>query len=400
MRTCQLLAGVLVLLSCARSVYGMAEERVGPDKDQRFPTVQQPGWPAGMIEIVRHDSRVYSRWCNGNESFYFKATPDQVSQLVKLYCATRLRDHVIIIKKGKGEVRSFHGDKFDHNVDFHFLGGIALFMTRDKGEAETCEPTLTIFVDPAADQRFWKKIALPDSVIMKNEAADCPLKGKASKPKRKVWFARVRFDDSAPAADFEHGVSTKVTLWEKNVKTGIQLGDVDREGHFHAAFSDKEIADLKAGKSWLTLTMGNWLTEAREDHPRLSVEKLCLDKKTAQPVTIAKPQYYYGRILFEDGSPPILVPAPWPGATITVDFPYAGMPRIDSEGYFRVYFTKEQYEKLRADKVRKNIYIPSYEQKNSSTAKFAFPASELSRDKRKAGVVKIPFPGPRKEGSQ
>jgi hypothetical protein len=396
MRTGQLLRAALVLLCCVRFGYGMAEERIGPDKDQRFPTVQQPGWPAGMIEIVRHDSRVYSIWCNGNENFYFKGMPDQIGELIKRYCATRLRDHVIITKKGKGEVRTFHGDKVDYNVNLHYLGGIALFMTRDKGEAETCEPTLTIFVDPAADQTFWKKIALPDSVIVKNEAANCPLKGKATKPKRKVWFARVRFDDAAPAADFEHGVSTKVTLWEKNAKAGIQLGDVDREGCFHAAFSDKEIADMKAGKSWLTVTVGNWLTEARKDHPKLSVEKLSLDKKTAQPVTIAKPQYYYGRILFEDGSPPILVPAPWPGAAIQVDFPYAGMPRIDSEGFFKVYFTEEQYERLKADKVRKNIYVPSYEQKNSSTARFEFPASKLSRDKRKAGVVRIPFPGPKR----
>jgi hypothetical protein len=377
----------------------MREERIGPD-DRQHPTAQQPGWPAGMVEIPRHDSRVYSIWCNGNENFYFKATPDQIGELIKLYCATRLRDHVIIIKKGKGEVRTFHGDKVDCNVDFHYLGGIALFMTHRKGEAETCEPTLTIFVDPAADQTFWKKIALPDSVIVKNEAANCPLKSKATKPKRKVWFARVRFDDSTPAADFEHGVSSKVTLWEKNVKAGIQLGDVNREGHFHAAFSDKEIADLKAGKSWLTLTVGNWLTEARKDHPKLSVEKLSLDKNTAPPVTIAKPQYYYGRILFEDGSPPILVPAPWPGAEIHVDFPYAGTPQIDSEGHFRVFFTKEQFEKLKADKVSKNIYVPSYEHKNSSTARFVFPVSKLSRDKRKAGVVKIPFPGPKKDGSE
>jgi hypothetical protein len=377
----------------------MAEERIGPD-DRQHPTVQQPGWPAGMVEIPRHDSRVYSLWCNGNEDFYFKASPEQIGELIKLYSATRLRDHVIIIKNEKKEVKTFSGDKVDYNVNFHFLGGIALFMTQRKREAETYEPTLTIFVDPAADQAFWKNIALLDNIILNNEAANCPWKGKATKPERQVWFARVNFDDSTPAADFEHGVHTKVTLWEKNVKAGIQLGEVDREGRFHAAFSEKEIADLKAGKSWLTLTLGNWLTEAKKDHPQLSAEKLSHDKEAAQPVTISKPEYYYGRILFEDGSPPILVPAPWPGAAIHVDFPYAGMPQIDAEGYFKVYFTKEQYEKVKADKVRKNIYIPSYESKGSSTARYAFPASKLSRDKGQAGVVKIPFPGSQKVGSE
>ena len=67
-----------------------------------------------------------------------------------------------------------------------------------------------------------------------------------------------------------------------------------------------------------------------------------------RPVRIKKPVFYHGRILFEDGSPPILNPVPWPGAEIRIDFPYAGSPRIDSKGYFKVYFTKEQYEKIKA----------------------------------------------------
>ncbi len=387
MRTCQsLLAAVVVLLSCARSGYGMSFERIGPDKN-------------GRTEILRHDSLVYSLDHSGDENFYFKATPGEIGELVKLHCATRLRDHVVIVKNKKPEVRTFHGDKVDYNVNYHCAGGLSLYFAQRREDAETYEPTLTIFVDRAADRGFWKKIALPDSTVLINEAANCPLKSKAIKPNRRVWFARVNFDNSAPAAD--SGVQTKMTLWEKNVKAPIPLGGVDYQGYFHAAFSDKEIADLKAGKSWLTLTMGNWFTEPKRDDPKLSGEKLALDKKTAQPVTIAKPEFYYGRILFEDGSPPILTPAPWPGAEIWLDFPYAGMRRLDSEGYFKVYFTKEQYENLKTSKeTRNNIYIPSYEEKNVSGARFLFPASKLSRDKKKAGVVKIPFPGPQKQGSE
>jgi hypothetical protein len=145
--------------------------------------------------------------------------------------------------------------------------------------------------------------------------------------------------------------------------------------------------------------LGNQFTEPKRDDPKLSAERLSLDKTTAQPVAIAKPEFYYGRILFEDGSPPILVPAPWPGAGISVYFPYAGWPEIDSEGYFKVYFTKEQYEafKTSKDKPRNNIIIPSYKEKYVGRERFLFPASKLSRDKKTAGVVKIPFPDPNKE---
>jgi hypothetical protein len=78
------------------------------------------------------------------------------------------------------------------------------------------------------------------------------------------------------------------------------------------------------------------------------------------------------------------------------------MPLIDSEGYFKVYFTKEQFENLKTRKggLGKNIYIPSYEAEGNSTAQYEYPASKLSRDKETAGVVKIPIPGPRKAESE
>ncbi len=119
---------------------------------------------------------------------------------------------------------------------------------------------------------------------------------------------------------------------------------------------------------------------------------LSLKKENLKPVIIRSPKFYYGRILFEDGSPPVIVPEPWPGAKIMVDFSYAGSPQINSQGYFKVFFTKEQYEKAKAQKVRKNIYIPNYNEKGSSTARFAFPVALLSQDKTNAGVVKIPRP--------
>ena len=254
------------------------------------------------------------------------------------------------------------------------------------------------FLDAIADQALVKQIVLPDNIILHNEIAGWPLQSKATKPKRKFWYAKVLFDDSTLASDHEHYVFTKITYWEKDVSGGVNLGQIGQfglEGNFRAAFSDEEIADLKAGKSWLTLTVGNYVTEAKRDHPKLSIEKLALDKQIVQPVKIGKPKFYYGRILFEDGSPPILEPAPWPSAEIRVNFPYAGsFPTVDSNGYFKVYFTKQQYETAKTKKARKNIMIPDYDSKNRSTGMFIFPVSKLSQKKEEAGVVRIPEPSP------
>lgn len=379
---------LLAILSTTQTCYGAAMEQIGPDSANRFPTVAQPDWPKGIVEILRHESRVYSIWVNGNENFYFKATAEQINELISLFSKARMRDHELRISTTKKQVKSFNGDLIDYNVNLQILSGIALAMSRQEGNPDTFEPRLTVYTDN--NHTLVKQLKLPDNIILNCEIKDFPLKGKSVKPNRKSWYGLVQFEDSTPAS--ERGLLTQITLWEKGVKEGIKIARVDNKGFFDAAFSDKEIAGLKAGNSWLTITVGNWLTEAKQDHTRLPVEMLSLEKENLKPVRISRPKFYYGRILFEDGSAPILNPPPWPGAEIRVDFPYAGDAAIDSQGYFAVYFTKEQYEEAKARKVRENIYIPDYSDKGRSTARFAFPVASLCQDKTKAGVVKIPRP--------
>jgi hypothetical protein len=307
-----------------------------------------------------------------------------------------MRDHELTISSGKKQIKSFDGNSFDYNVNLQILTGIALGMSQSTGILETFEPKLTIYTDNVAT--LSKNLKLPGNIILHSDIKDFPLQGKSTKAFRKSWYGRVQFENSTPADNIEGEITTIITLWEKAVEGGIKITRVDNKGFFSAAFSDKEIDDLKAGNSWLTITTGNWLTEAKQTDTKFPIEFLSKEDENLKPVIISSPKFYYGRILFEDGSPPFITPEPWPGAEIMIDFPYAGSPQIDSQGYFKVFFTKEQFEKAKADKVRKNIYIPDYEETGISTARFAFPISDLSQDKSKAGVVKIPRPKlPRQE---
>ncbi len=395
MRRCDVFLVVLGALTCASISYGMSTSEIGPDSARGHPTVAQPEWPIGLVELPRHESRVYSVWVNGKETFYFKASPDQVNQLILLFSKTRMRDHELWIKERKGQGERHEEISVDYNVRLDVLGGIALGAAKEAEKTVTHEPTLTLYIDLPADGALAERISLPDNIIVNNEVVGFSLKGKATKPKRDTWYARVQFADSTPAVDVEHGVITKIILWEKGVKDGISLGRVNAKGYFHAALSEKEIADLKTGRSWLTLMAGNWLTEPKSDDPRMDWKSLSRDKEKVQPVTVVKPKFYYGRILFEEGSP--ATRSAWAGREFFVDFPYAGMAHPDSDGYFQVCFTGDQYEKAKASKERRNIYIPSDEKRNEASARSVFPVAKLSQDKAKAGVVKIPRPGKARE---
>ncbi len=381
-------AGVLVWLGVfglSSALYGMATEQVGPDREH--PTVAQPDWPQGIVSLPRHPSRVYSIWVNGGEEFYFKAGLAQINELLALFAKARLRAHEVWIQPGRKQAQTFQKDAIDYNVNLRVLGGIALAMTARERAGESTEPRLTVYVD---DTAAAEQLVVPTNLIVHCQIEGARLKSSPAQPVRNPWYGRVKFDEPGSLASSPSGITIQISLWERGFTDCVKLARVSRDGLFRAAFSDQEMADLKGGRSWLTITAGNWLTEAKGSDLRFPAEGLGT-KETAKTVTIPGPKFYYGRVLFEDGSPPKLQPGRWPGARIQVDFSYAGGVEPDEEGYFKVFFTPEQYDKVAADRPRKNIYVPDLEQ-GRSTARFTFPPSLLSQDKTRAGVVKIPRP--------
>jgi len=384
-----------MLLGTCNQSYGMATEQIGPDASH--PTVAQQDWPKGIVGIPRHESRVYSIWVNGNENFYFKCKVDEINELLAIFARTRMRDHVVRIQPGVKKATTFGKEEIEYNVQLQIVAGIVLSFAREEMRDDLpLEPRLTILTGD--DNSLVNQLKWPANVIVESEIPGVTINSKNTKPKRNVYYGLCEFADGSPPVEFVKGVNSRITLWEQEEPNGIGVGRIDNKGYIMVLLSDAELADLKKEKTWLTITIGNFLVKAARTDMRFPVEMLTKDKEQARPVKVTAPSYYYGRILFEDGSPPILDPPPWPGAEIRVDIRYGGFTEIDSEGYFKVPLTKEHMEKLLADKPQRNIYIPDLVKKGQSRAELTFPANLLSLDKDKAGVVKVPRPKlPRKE---
>lgn len=389
MRTVKVLSFIVSLLCLCGMACGMSSENFGPDSQIGHPTTAQPDWATGIEEVPRHPSRVYSIWGNGGQSFYFKSNPKQINELIDLFSKARLRDHEVFIKTKKPKIQSFRKIDIDYNAYLKITGGIARHFLQEKNPSETLDPVLTIYVD--GDAGWVRDLKIPDNIILNSDIDGIVNKGKRTKPKRAGYYGQLQFKDSPTPIDFISGLRAEITLWEKDNPKYFKLTNVMRNGYFNVALSDKELADIKSGKSNLRVTVGNWLTKARKDHLVFPPKMLGVKDKI-KPFIVARPQFYYGRILFEDGTPPLLNPLPWPGAEISISFSYAGSATIDEKGSFKVFFTDEQYKKLMGQKDRRNIYIPSYTKKNTGTAKHIFPVSVLTKDKDKPGVVKIPRP--------
>lgn len=106
---------------------------------------------------------------------------------------------------------------------------------------------------------------------------------------------------------------------------------------------------------------------------------------------VFKKPIYYGRILFDDGTAPVLDPTPWPGAKVFVDLP-DGDGEVDDQGYFTACLTDEELQRWKDKKEKPGIYCPIYDEKDTSVQVARFPVELLSQNKSEAGVVKIRKP--------
>lgn len=373
------------ILCCAGTAFGLAEARVGPDSPKTGRTFAQPHWPVGLVEIPRHPCRVFSFSEGAGKTFYFDANASQIQELLLLFSKTRMRDHEVWLKERNGQELKLGKKPVEYNVTLTLPADMFWGSVRAADSRGTGEPTLTIFIALNDDSALADTLEIPDNLIVHNEVEGFPVKGKATKPKREALHCLVRFTDSTPVT---YPLMVQATLWERNVKEGIKLGKVE-QGSFEGVFSEQELTDLKSGKSWIALTAGNWMSEPKSNDPKLPPDKLTREIGNNEVVTISTPPLYYGRLLFEDGSP--VTKRSYMLRNVLVEFPYCGSAEVDSEGYFKVCFTGDQLEKAKA-RDDKNIYIPDDAQWNRSTALYIFPASKLSRDKATAGVVRIPRP--------
>lgn len=80
------LAGLWLTLAApvagARPAWGFGEESFG-----NSPVGDNPEWSRGVLAVANHPSRVYRRWINGNESFFFAGAAADLNAALEAFAA-------------------------------------------------------------------------------------------------------------------------------------------------------------------------------------------------------------------------------------------------------------------------------------------------------------------------
>ena len=164
----------VLVLTCGLAVLGhqqraaaLGQETFGPAGEH---ISRSSDWPAGVEDLLRHRSRVYWYWVNGNERAHYEGDIAAVNQLLALFAEIDLPVHDVILRPGSPQARSFQGQMTPYNVEFDVPSGIYLHHAR--GLAPTgmysLRPQLTIHVSEEMLPQL-DKLQVPKNVRLQTD---------------------------------------------------------------------------------------------------------------------------------------------------------------------------------------------------------------------------------------
>ncbi len=107
------------------------------------PRPKQPDWADGVIEVVNLKSRVYFRWVNGNEDFFYRGDAAAINEALRRFAAVKDDARQVILLPGSGKTQTFDGKPVEFDFQFHVPSGIYRAVTK------RTHPVLTVYVNAA-----------------------------------------------------------------------------------------------------------------------------------------------------------------------------------------------------------------------------------------------------------
>ena len=153
-----------------------------------------------------------------------------------------------------------------------------------------------------------------------------------------------------------------------------------------------ELGGLPAGRATVDIIP---FEVQRYQHERGKDVVLAAGETAQVDVALVGKGVFHGRVLFEDGTPAVITPAPWRGAVtrILMTFgPRAGsIGEVGPDGYFTLYLEDSDTEALAQGNSRLVIDVPSDQERRWDKAG-EFPYEKLAEDKAQAGTVTVKRP--------
>jgi RNA polymerase sigma factor (sigma-70 family) len=110
-------------------------EDFGPSR-----VLNRPAWPGGLVDAINGDSRVYARWRNGTDAFFYRGQPAAVNAALRKYAAIKSNPRHLLVVPGPGRVETQGGKPMDFDWQIQIPG------THDQPTFGSRTPVMTVCI--------------------------------------------------------------------------------------------------------------------------------------------------------------------------------------------------------------------------------------------------------------
>ncbi len=121
-------------------------------------------WATGVDRLANDSHRVYRRWVNGNEEFFFKGTTRDLNAALIWFARTAADVHEVHLLPWTGKTASFEGVEVAYDWRLYAPSGICLAMAEDS--ASPVYPTHAILTIHLTESIWLRRLSIPAGVTL------------------------------------------------------------------------------------------------------------------------------------------------------------------------------------------------------------------------------------------
>lgn len=117
----------------------------------------------GIVPVINHPNRVYHRWVNGGEDFYYRGNTEALNNCLSTFAALDADVREVVIRPGPATTWTFDSNTVPYNWQLDIIGGISKHLTTlDRGSNIWSKwPTMSVFIGKGIE---LEKIRVPEGV--------------------------------------------------------------------------------------------------------------------------------------------------------------------------------------------------------------------------------------------
>jgi len=151
----------LLLSTFTPCVFGLAQESFG-----NFPVSPKQDWPMGIEALIKSPGRIYSRWVNGDERFYYAGEVKMLNDFLKLFGTIKTPVHLLIIDEEWNKVTPFNGSPLRYDWMLRVPSGLYRAHTIKEKGTDANEQYPSIYIAAYSDRINFDYLIIPENIKM------------------------------------------------------------------------------------------------------------------------------------------------------------------------------------------------------------------------------------------